>query len=239
MKAAILNIVFFLISGIIFCQGFGTIKGKVVDSNNLPIPQASVFIEFGANKIGSATDFEGNFTIKPISPGVYNLNVSSTGFNSQIVKGIHITADKITFMDKIILSDFVYSTKGEAEVIEYKTKIIDPGDPGRMSLTPAVIDNIPGKENLPNIIRTVSPEIKVSDDGNEIYFRGARNGTSAIYIDGVKSNDFNSKIVGMAIGSFTVYTGGIPAKYGDVTGGVVVIETKSYFDYLNERKYSK
>jgi hypothetical protein len=27
-----------------------------------------------------------------------------------------------------------------------------------------------------------------------------------------------------------VYSGGIPAKYGDCSGGVIVIETKSYFD---------
>jgi hypothetical protein len=34
-----------------------------------------------------------------------------------------------------------------------------------------------------------------------------------------------------------IYTGGIPAKYGDTMGGVVVLETKGYFDLLRERKY--
>jgi len=29
------------------------------------------------------------------------------------------------------------------------------------------------------------------------------------------------------------YTGGIPAKYGDTTGGVVILETLSYFDLYN------
>jgi hypothetical protein len=27
-----------------------------------------------------------------------------------------------------------------------------------------------------------------------------------------------------------LYTGGLPAKYGDTLGGVVVMESKSYFD---------
>jgi hypothetical protein len=31
-----------------------------------------------------------------------------------------------------------------------------------------------------------------------------------------------------------VYSGAIPAKYGDTTGGVVVMETLSYFDLLRE-----
>ena len=37
-----------------------------------------------------------------------------------------------------------------------------------------------------------------------------------------------------AINSFSVYTGGVPAKYGDVTGGIVAIETKSYFDLYQQ-----
>jgi len=38
------------------------------------------------------------------------------------------------------------------------------------------------------------------------------------------------------IGNMTVYTGGVPAKYGDFTGGVVVIESKSYSDYVIEKR---
>jgi outer membrane receptor protein involved in Fe transport len=42
-----------------------------------------------------------------------------------------------------------------------------------------------------------------------------------------------ARIPSSAIGSISVYTGGLPAKYGDTTGGVVVIETKSYMDLYN------
>jgi outer membrane receptor protein involved in Fe transport len=31
-----------------------------------------------------------------------------------------------------------------------------------------------------------------------------------------------------------VYSGAIPAKYGDTNGGVIVVETRSYFDLLRE-----
>lgn len=44
-------------------------------------------------------------------------------------------------------------------------------------------------------------------------------------------------IPGLAIGAMKVYTGGVPAKYGDVNGGVIVVETKSYFDLSKEYKW--
>jgi hypothetical protein len=31
-----------------------------------------------------------------------------------------------------------------------------------------------------------------------------------------------------------VYTGGLPAKYGDILGGAVILETKSYFDLYRQ-----
>ena len=35
----------------------------------------------------------------------------------------------------------------------------------------------------------------------------------------------------------SVYTGGLPARYGDVTGGVIVVETKTYGEmYEAERR---
>jgi hypothetical protein len=40
----------------------------------------------------------------------------------------------------------------------------------------------------------------------------------------------------MAIGSIMVYTGGVPSKYGDYSGGVVVVETMSYFDWVAQQE---
>jgi len=54
-------------------------------------------------------------------------------------------------------------------------------------------------------------------------------------VDGVKLGARLSAVPNEAINSFSVYTGGVPAKYGDVTGGIVAIETKSYFDLWQQR----
>ena len=74
----------------------------------------------------------------------------------------------------------------------------------------------------------MSSEVRKTEDG-ELVFRGARKGDMIYLIDGVKTRDAGS-LPGVSIGRMQVYTGGLPAKYGDTLGGVVVIESKSYFD---------
>jgi hypothetical protein len=79
----------------------------------------------------------------------------------------------------------------------------------------------------------MSSAIQKNEETGQLYFRGARPESMGYYTDGVKQQDVLRGVPGSSIGSMTVYVGGIPAKYGDITGGVVVIETKSYFDLYN------
>ena len=60
-------------------------------------------------------------------------------------------------------------------------------------------------------------------------FRGARKGDMLYLMDGVKTESIGN-VPSCSIGRLMVYTGGLPAKYGDTMGGVVVMESKSYFD---------
>ena len=70
--------------------------------------------------------------------------------------------------------------------------------------------------------------ITAAPNGDGLYFRGSRTENMASYIDGVKVSGAVPRVPPSAISSISVYTGGLPARYGDVTGGVVVIETKTY-----------
>ena len=68
----------------------------------------------------------------------------------------------------------------------------------------------------------------MTNDG-ELVFRGARKGDMLYLMDGVKTTSIGN-VPSSSIGRMMVYTGGLPAKYGDTLGGVVVMESKSYFD---------
>jgi hypothetical protein len=92
-----------------------------------------------------------------------------------------------------------------------------------------------GPKNLKEMIVSVTPGATMSKDGKEIQFRGARKGTTKYMIDG--DNVIGDlQLPGQSIGGVKVYTGGIPAMYGDVTGGLVVIESKSYLMGIKLKK---
>ena len=84
-------------------------------------------------------------------------------------------------------------------------------------------------------------------DGNKlciVFFEHKKRGTVrnsgvVYYVDGVKQRDSDYKIPSTAVASIMVYMGDVPAKYGDFDGGVVVVETKSYFDLEAERMAAK
>ncbi len=74
----------------------------------------------------------------------------------------------------------------------------------------------------------MSSEIK-QDENGELMFRGARKGDMIYIVDGVKCSDvFN--VPSVSISKMMVFTGGLPAKYGDTMGGAIVVETKGYFE---------
>ena len=99
-------------------------------------------------------------------------------------------------------------------------------------LTTEEIEKSPAKFSVASLATTMSSEVKMSEDG-ELMFRGARKGDMIYMLDGIKSNDVNN-VPSCAIGRMMVYTGGLPAKYGDTLGGAVVVETLSYFDLYRQ-----
>lgn len=68
-----------------------------------------------------------------------------------------------------------------------------------------------------------------------LQLRGARTDAGYYYIDGVKVRG-NAAIPHSSIQQITVYTGGLPANFGDATGGIVSVETKSYESIRAERE---
>ena len=83
------------------------------------------------------------------------------------------------------------------------------------------------------VISTYTPTVYRSPATGELYFKGSRSDAVAYYVDGVKMPSL-AAVAPHSIASYSVYTGGLPAKYGDVTGGVVAIETMSYFDLYRQ-----
>jgi len=210
----------------------GGIRAKIVDLSGKPVSFATVLLKTDKLIEGQTSDVNGWFTFKGLSQGTYNIQISFIGYKTLIIPGITVNSGDITFLDNIKLAR---ESQELPTATIYGRKLIDPADPGANKMDAKILKSLPGNTNMGSIMRTVSPDIQVTNDNNDIIVRGSRPGNSAFYIDGVRSTSM-SPINGRNIRSMTVYSGGIPAKYGDITGGVVIIETKGYFDFYYEWK---
>jgi hypothetical protein len=219
------------ISSLLFGQNnTGEIKGKVFEfDTGDPLPLASVYVKIGEQLIGTTTDFEGNFTLKPLKPGVYNLSISHTGVK-KVIEGIEVNPEKITYID-----DFQFNNMLDiVEVFTWKRKLIDKGNPSIESIGMQEIQQSVLLRNPVELISVTVPGVSMDANGG-VSIRGSRTGDVGYYVDGVKTSSL-SGIPGRAIGHMSVYTGGVPAQYGDITGGVIIVETVSYFDLYNAQK---
>ncbi|PKP18643.1 MAG: hypothetical protein CVU05_13120 [Bacteroidetes bacterium HGW-Bacteroidetes-21] len=201
----------------------GTLKGKVLDgSTGEGIAFANVSIESNGQVItGGMTDFDGNYTIKPVPAGVYDVKASYVGYQSLQLKGLRVMAGKITFQDfKLGVS---VQNLQEVEVREYKVPLIskDQTQTGG-SVTSEEIAKMPGR-SADAVAVTVGGVY--SERGEVGSIRGARDEATVYYIDGVKVRG-STALPKTATAQVDVITGGIPAKYGDVTGGIISVTTK-------------
>jgi hypothetical protein len=219
-------------------QSTGSIKGKVIEKGTkLPISNAHVYIEIGGQKVGTLTNLDGEFHLKTLQSGTHELHVVSMGFSDYVLSGINVFPGRPTFLDDIKMQDHALTLGGDDGFVvkaEYVRKVIDPLDPTMKSLVAEEFENMPGNHNINEIVKTISPEIQMPDNGAGMIVRGARSGSSQYMLDGMKMENMSS-VVAYSINSVSVYTGGIPAQYGDMTGGIIIIETKSYFDFLAQK----
>lgn len=206
----------------------GELIGKVINEDSMALSNTLVYTESNGMIYKDLTDLNGKFRISSIPAGKYTFNIVSEGDTMRGIKA-EILMDGIENLNTIQFERTgklldVFTIKYNKE--EFKS--LKYGVMSEIRISSEQIKVNPLKFNQKAMIAAMSSEIKMTDDG-ELVFRGARKGDMIYMMDGVKMNDI-SNVPSASIGGMMVYTGGIPAKYGDTTGGVVVMETKSYFD---------
>lgn len=228
--------IFLLLIAPIFGFTQGEIQGKVFDEEtNDPIPGAQVFVEIGGTKIGTTTDIDGRYKVKPLAAGTYDLHIKLLGMTPIVVENVVVNKEKITWINDMNLGTSI--TLKTAVVFDYtgSSRLIKPEDPTAITMLPTELEKNPLLRSPVDLIATI-PGVSQKGDGQPVYFRGAREDAILYFVDGVKNRGGGLGIPSSSIGEITVYTGGIPAKYGDVTGGIIVVESKSYFDLYNANK---
>ena len=201
----------------------GSIKGQVYEITNgvkETIPGASILIKDLAGKLlqNGATDFDGNYSISPLDPGKYNMEIISSSSNPKKINGVIVKQGKATLIDVELISDIVQLTTVDITFTE-DIIVANEGGPNfqREEINEMSIREI---QDVALLAPAATPTA-----GGGISMKGERPEATSYILDGVKLSR-PPNIPKDAIGSVEIQSSGLAARYGDVQGGVVNTETR-------------
>ena len=198
-----------------------SLEGKVQDSNNgEALIFANVVLFQNGNLIqGAQTDLDGNYVFSNVDPGTYDVEASYTGYPTQRQTGVLVLAGKAIRLDFKLDGGLILD---QIEIKEYKVPLIEQDNTTQGGIkTAEQIRNLPVK-NVNAIASTTAGLSSI--DGGAVNIRGSRSNATNYYLDGVRVNA--SLIPQTEIEQLQVITGGIEARYGDVTGGLISLTSK-------------
>ncbi|MCG8575540.1 MAG: TonB-dependent receptor [Flavobacteriales bacterium] len=214
------------LSGNIVGTEFGVVSGVVVDRETREaIPYCKVWIRANDSLLVVGGDANGNFRIDSIPPGKYDVYLKTLKHGTTMVQGVPVKAGSCQDMDTIkLLPALVIACGGWDPPLRVIMEIEWP------AVVHHDVQNNLNQQRPINMLASFNDDVRILDEtSKDVVIRGSRPEEVIYFIDGVKSNKM-SRIPAVGIDNITAYTGGILAKYGDTTGGVISLETKGYFD---------
>ena len=216
------------IAGTSFGQGAtGEVTGYVRDAKtNQTVYGARVFINDIDRVYQARTGTQGEFRISGVPAGDYMVNIIS-GEDTMRNIAATVPVDGLCRLGDIKFDSKILILDGATVTATGSIRMID-GNLPVTSIDQEIIKTSPAKFDQKSLIASMTSDVKLTDDG-ELVFRGARKGDMLYQVDGIKGRAI-ANLPSCSLGSITVYSGGLPAKYGDTTGGAVIVETLGYFD---------
>ena len=219
-------------------SGTGSLKGKVLDKETgEPLPFVNVVVELnGVQQAGGSTNLDGEYFIKPLTPGEYTVKASFVGYRPLAVKGVRVGADQIAFAD-LEMSPSATDLDLDIEIVEFKVPLIEKdNNTAGARITKEELAKMPTR-SATGLAETVGGVYSQDDGSGNLNVRGARADANLYFIDGIKVRGSNN-LPQSAIEEVNVITGGMPAQYGDATGGVISITTRGpSSEYFGSMEY--
>ncbi len=212
--------------------GTGTIYGTVADEKGEPIPFVNVaLLQEGLLVTGTTTDFDGKYKIKSLKPGLYDVKVSSVGFQAEEQHGVLLKADQLTLVDFSLTLGLKLD---EVMIVNYCIPVIERDGSSRTTISGSDIVKMPSRGA--RAARSTVAGVQ-NNDGSVGSVRGVGAGSTDTYIDGVRVRG-SSSLPQAAYEQVQIITGGIPAQFENTTGGTIPINARpngSLGTYANTR----
>ena len=222
MRRSIILFGAMIISALSFAQNFGEITGKVIDAESQKaVPFAYLQLFSGTTSVMQAeSDIDGGYTLKPLQPGTYTLEVNYIGYNKGVFTDIVVQPRGLTYLECAISGNSLMDT------LVIRAPLVDKDDPEiKTTFDEEMMGHMAVSD--PKEVAVQAPMVQEDERTGGLFLGGSREDATLYVVDGVKV--IGSVYVPMnAIKSISVLTGGIPAQYGDVTGGIIEITTKGY-----------
>lgn len=206
-----------------FATTGGSVMGQVTDPESKePIASATVIFDCKGNQLVFTTNDNGYYYASNIPAGTYK--VTYMFMSNKITVPDYIVGNDQTKQLDVALSMSVIGDDIIVVVDKSPVSLINPLDPQLHILDRKIIKELA----ITNVSQIAAIEPGITEVDGQYYVKGSRQGSLSYYIDGCKiMGSPNIPLCGLQ--TFRTITGYVPARYGDSTGGVVVIDTRSYF----------
>ena len=204
----------------------GSLSGTVIDKDDeLPLIGVNVIVR--GTSFGTATNLDGEYTINNIRPGEYSIEYRYVGYQTMLFTGIEIKAGETTELDvemnmQAISSDEEITVVGEAPIFDVEQSSTST------RVSREEIDAAP----VQKVEDIVGQTAGVFKDPTGLYIRGGRANETGYVVDGVSAQDplagtgFGLDLGANAYSSVEVTTGGVDVEHGNLTSGVVTVQTQ-------------
>jgi hypothetical protein len=203
----------------------GTITGIVVGPSGQPESLAMVQVEGSNPPLGAATDASGNFTIRNVPVGTYQLLVKKFGFQDLRRPNVVVSANQ-TATIRFELKETVATEMEEVQVSGERSRIERESSATKQKIGKEDLESLP----VDTYQEAVALKAGVVSQAGELHFRGGRAGEVAYMIDGIRVSDplagGGLDIATNAVAESEILLGGFDAEYGNAQSGVINISTQ-------------
>src|SRR5262245_51532670 len=227
----------------------GTISGRVVDAQGLPIPGVTVTV-MSPNLQGTretVTSGNGDYILTLLPSGVYTVTFELSGFGTQM-RTVTLAPTQVLPVDVEMGAAAITET---VQVVGRSAEVFVETAQVATNFSQQLVSDLPTARDI-NAVMMLSPSVHPTGPSGNYSIAGAQSFENLFLVNGVTVNEnirgqaFDLYIED-AIQETTVSVGGVSAEYGRFGGGVVNIITKSggnmfsgsFRDTLNNDKWRK
>ena len=228
----------------------GSISGTVTDSNGAQVPGATITVTNlrTGQKVSVTSSESGGFSVPSLDPVTYSIAVEAKGFKKAVIEPIKVDTAAVATANVTLEAGLV----SEQVMITADAPLIN-ADNGTTSqtITSRQLQDVPLNNRSVLDLALTAPNV-TGDAGSEdpevtsgqpvpgfnLNLNGGRAGSTSILADGV-----NNTGVGIAravvsftpetVQEFTVQTSVFSAEFGNTSGGVINVTTKSGSNSFN------